>query len=88
MTRPPPIDTPSPIASICIIVNRLLPLPASACDSPFNVTPFIAANCIEFAVPNTISSALSSSGAGRTDTSANPAIAHPTIPVFTTRNAA
>src|SRR6516225_12416372 len=85
LTSPPPIDTPSAIASICTIENRLLPLPASACDRPLSVTLFIAANCIEFAAPNTASSTISSSGSDCFDTSANATIVEPTITVLTSR---
>ncbi|NMK46042.1 hypothetical protein HG262_07395 [Achromobacter sp. Bel] len=46
-TSPPPIVTPSPMANIWIIENKLLPLAASRLLQPFRVTLFMAGNCME-----------------------------------------
>lgn len=85
-TRPPPIETPSPIASICTIEKRLLPLPASSCERPLSVTLFIAANCMELAAPNTARITIPTIIGVPRVINANATIEEPTITVLTSRN--
>ncbi|MNW12704.1 hypothetical protein D3C71_2104640 [compost metagenome] len=73
------------MASICTIENRLLPLPASSRESPFSVTLFIAANCIEFEAPKVASCRIDTASGQPGDIAANEAIEAPTISVFTSR---
>ena len=51
-----------PMASICTIDKRLLPLLANSPSRSFKVTEFIAENCIELKPPNTKSCSSSNQG--------------------------
>ena len=44
-----------PMATICTIDSRLLPLLAMSCPRSLRVTVFMAVNCSEFTAPNTAS---------------------------------
>ncbi len=84
-TRPPPIVTPRPMASICTMEKRLLPLPASRGGRPLSVTPFMAANCMELLAPKRQSTAISSHRGVTGEKVAKAAMDAPTMTVFQIR---
>ncbi|CFB63103.1 hypothetical protein LMG16407_03178 [Pandoraea apista] len=77
--------TPSPSASICAIENKPFPALARRMPRSLSVTLFIAANCIEFAPPNTASCTNPSHIGQPGPKSAKLAIEPPTIAVLTIR---
>eukprot|EP01022_Parablepharisma_sp_SALTPOND_P019257 TRINITY_DN325_c0_g4_i2.p1 TRINITY_DN325_c0_g4~~TRINITY_DN325_c0_g4_i2.p1 ORF type:complete len:1147 (-),score=388.80 TRINITY_DN325_c0_g4_i2:349-3789(-) len=85
LTRVPPMVTPRPMASICTIEKRLLPLPASSLCKPLSVTLFMAANCIELQAPNTDSCTIASTSGHCGVIRANEMMAPPTSTVLTCR---
>ena len=80
----PAAATPIPMASICTIESRLLPLLAMSGARSFRVTVFMAVNCSEFTAPNSASCTTRSTHGWSGDVSAKLAITTPTARVLPT----